>query len=78
MRRSSQDQYLSPRTIQTFGILLVLGIAVAGVFGKGNATILLAVLGLAGGFVLLGGFYEKIKSDVLKAVQPPEQDRERR
>lgn len=68
MRKSSQDRYLSPRVIQIFGMLLVLGITVAGVVGKGNATILLAVLGLAGGFVLLGGFYERIKADVLKAV----------
>lgn len=70
MRRSSQDRYLPPIVIQIFGGLIVLAITTAGLLGKGNPTILLAVLGVAAGFVLIGGYYEKIRSDVIQAITP--------
>lgn len=57
--------------MQIFGALIVTAITIAGLLGKGNPTILLAVLGVAAGFVLLGGFYEKIKADVTRAITPP-------
>jgi hypothetical protein len=72
VRRPSQDSFLPPIFIQAFGAVIVTAITVAGLLGKGNPTILLAVLGVAAGFVLLGGFYERIKHDMVKAMQPPE------
>lgn len=70
MRRSSQDRYLPPIAIQIFGALIVVVVTVAGLFGLGNPTIMLAVLALAGSFVLIGGYYEKIRGDVVRAVSP--------
>lgn len=72
MRRSPQDRYLPPIVVQIFGVVIVIAITVAGLLGQGNPTILLAVLGVAAGFVLLGGFYEKIKADVTRAIAPPD------
>lgn len=71
MRRPSHNSFLPPIFIQTFGAIIVTAITVAGLFGVGNPTILLAVLGVAAGFVLLGGFYERIKHDMAKALEPP-------
>lgn len=70
MRRSSQDRYLPPFVIQIFGGLIVLAVVAAGFLNMGNPTILLAALTVAAGFVLIGGYYEKIRSDVIDAVTP--------
>lgn len=71
MRRPSQDSFLPPIVIQAFGAIIVTAITVAGLLGIGNPTVLLAVLGVAAGFVLLGGFYERIKHDMAKALEQP-------
>jgi hypothetical protein len=69
------DRYLSPIWIQVFGVVIVAVILAAGVFAKGDKTILLAVLGVAGGFVMLGGFYEKSRYELGKALhQDPAAD----
>lgn len=60
---------MPPVLIQIFGVLLVTAITAAGIVQKSD-TILLAVLGLTGGFVLLGGFYEKVRRDVARALDP--------
>ncbi len=60
--------------IQGFGILVVTAILVAGVLGVGDRTILLAVLGVAGSFVALGGFYEKANRAVKRALDPESDD----
>lgn len=40
-------------------------------FATGNATIILAVLGFAGGCVMVGGFYERANHDVKEAMDSP-------
>lgn len=73
--RSSSERFLPPAVIQIFGALIVTAITVAGLIGVGNPTILLAVLATATGFVLLGGFYEKLRHDVRDAIEPPDSTR---
>lgn len=77
MRRSSQDRSLPLIYIQLFGILVIAAITVAGILGRGNAAILGPVLAVVAGFVLAGGYYEKARSEIAKALGQPDRDRGR-
>ncbi len=54
--------------IQGFGIVCVIAVLAAGMLQIGDRTILLAVLGLAGGFVVLDGFQQKADRTMRRAL----------
>ncbi len=68
MRRQTQDKALPLSVIQGFGIVCVIAVLIAGMLQIGDRTILLAVLGLAGGFVVLDGFQQKADRTMRRAL----------
>ncbi len=67
--RPSQNSVLPPIFIQVFALVIVTAITAYAIVRRDSA-ILTIVLGLVGGFVLLGGYYERIKGDMQRAFEP--------
>ncbi len=72
MPRPSQDARLPPWAIQVFGMVTVAVIVAAAIFEKGDSTVLLGALALAGTFVLLNGIYERLRQTAEAKLDPPE------
>lgn len=68
------DKALPLSVIQGFGIFLIILILVAGFLKIGDRTILLAVLGIAGGFVVLDGFQQKADRTIQHALEETKRD----
>ncbi len=73
MRRSSSESSLPLVVIQVFGLLIVTAITVYGIAEK-KTEILLAVLAFAGAAVGIGGYFEKVRHELVDAVTPPDDD----
>lgn len=64
------DRFLSPRTLQTVGLLLLIGFAVFWAI-TGKESVLL--VGAAGSLTLLGG-YERARQELERVSRPAPED----